>query len=97
MSTVPPSSTHRVTVSSAGRRFVTFDRRGRKPCCPVVSSDNWDKWDSSFSFEDHLKNFSNDRCEAGGSELPWVCCVGAFCDWVYYCAAPIFRDLGSLK
>ncbi len=49
MSTVSPSSSNRVTVSSAHRRLVTVDRRGRKPCCFVVSSDNWDKWDSSFS------------------------------------------------
>ncbi len=30
---------------------------------------------------------------------PWgrVCCAGAFCDWGYYCASPIFKDLGSLE
>ncbi len=44
-----PSSSHRVTVSSADRRLVTVDWRGRKPCCFVVSSESWGKWDSSFS------------------------------------------------
>ncbi len=34
---------------SADRRLVKVDRRVRKPCCFVVSSDNWDKWDNSFS------------------------------------------------
>ncbi len=29
--------------------------------------------------------------------MPLVCCTGAFSDWGYYCAAPIFRDLGSLS
>ncbi len=24
-------------------------------------------------FEDHLKDFANDKNEAGGSELPWTC------------------------
>ncbi len=52
---------------------------------------------SQLFFEDHLKNFANDRREANGSELPWVCCAGAFCDWGYYCASPIVRDLGSLE
>ncbi len=27
-------------------------------------------------FEDRLKGLENDRREADGSELPWVCCVG---------------------
>ncbi len=48
-------------------------------------------------FEGRLKNFANDKREADGSELPWVCCAGAFCDWGYNCASPIFRDLGSLE
>ncbi len=29
-------------------------------------------------FKDRLKNFANDRREADGSELPWVCCAGGF-------------------
>ncbi len=49
MSTVSPSSSHRVTVSSADRRLVKVDGLGRKPCCLVVSSENLDKRDSSFS------------------------------------------------
>ncbi len=49
MSTVSPSSSHRETVSLADRRFVTVDRRGRKPCCLVISSESWDRGDSSFS------------------------------------------------
>ncbi len=48
-------------------------------------------------FEDRLKDFANDRREADGSELLWVYCAGAFGDWGYYYAAPIFRDLGSLE
>ncbi len=34
-------------------------------------------------FEDHLKDFANDRREADGSELPRVCCASGFCDWDY--------------
>ncbi len=48
-------------------------------------------------FEDRLKDFANDRREADGSEVPWVCCAGGFCDWGNYCAAPTFGDLGSLE
>ncbi len=33
---------HRVTVSSVDKRFVVVDRRGRKPCCFVVSSESWE-------------------------------------------------------
>ncbi len=36
MSAVTPSSSHQVIVSSTDRRFVTIDRRGRKPCCLVA-------------------------------------------------------------
>ncbi len=49
MPTVSPSSSHPVTVSSADRSLVKVDQRGRKPCCLVVSSESWDKLDSSFS------------------------------------------------
>ncbi len=37
-------------------------------------------------FEDHLKDFANDKNEAGGSELTWTCYL-----------VPIFRNLSSLK
>ncbi len=46
-------------------------------------------------FEDRLRDVANDRREVDGSELPSVCCAGGFCDWGYYCAVPIFRDLGT--
>ncbi len=36
MSNVSPSSSHRVTVSSADGRLVKVDRRGRKPILKVM-------------------------------------------------------------
>ncbi len=45
-------------------------------------------------FEDHLKNFANDRHEADG---PRSVVQVFFCDWGYYCMAPIFRNLDNLK
>ncbi len=44
-----PSSSHRLTVSTADKRFVTVDRRGRKPCCLAIRIEIWDTWDSNFS------------------------------------------------
>ncbi len=29
-------------------------------------------------FEDRLKGFANDKREADGFELPWICCAGFF-------------------
>ncbi len=71
MSTVFPSSSRPVTVSSVDKRFVTVDRQGRKPCCLVIISESWDK---QLFFED----FVNDGRTADGSDLPWVCCAGGF-------------------
>ncbi len=31
-----------------------------------------------FFYEDRLKDLANDRREANGSELPWLCCAGGF-------------------
>ncbi len=48
-STALPSSSHFVINSSATRRLVRVERRGRKPCCRDVNNENWDKWARIFS------------------------------------------------
>ncbi len=95
MSLVSPSSNHRVTISSVDSLLWSTDEGGSH--VGLLSAAKVGITDTAAFFEGRLKGFAVDRREAVGSELSWVCCAGGFCDWSYYCAAPIFRDLGSLE
>ncbi len=90
-----PSSNHRVTISSADSLLWSTDAGGSH--FGLLSVAKVGITDTAAFFEGRLKDFAIDRREADGSELPWVCCAGGFCDRSYYCAAPIFRDLGSFE
>ncbi len=48
-STALPLSSQFVINSSATRRLVRVERRGRKPCYRDVNNENWEKWSSTFS------------------------------------------------
>ncbi len=48
-------------------------------------------------FEDCFKELANNRLEANWPDFPWACCTECFCDWGYYCMAPVIRNLCNLK
>ncbi len=45
-STVQPSSSHRVCIPSAERRFIKVYGMGWAPCLPVVGQESWDQRES---------------------------------------------------
>ncbi len=45
---------------------------------PCYQNRNFGFVRQQFFFADSLKDFANNKREAGVSELPWVCCAGFF-------------------
>ncbi len=95
MSPVSSSSNHGVNISSADSLLWSTDEGGSHVGLLSVAK----VWitDTAAFFDGRLKDFAIDRREVDGSELSWVCCAVGFCNWSYYCAAPIFSGLGSLE
>ncbi len=78
MLTASPSSSHRVTASSAGIEGLLrlIDEGGSHVA--LLSGAKVGISETAAFFDDRLEDFANDRREADRSELPWICCAGGF-------------------